>query len=225
MNRSAWRIVWSWGLLVTLAVATAQADEHSLATLEEAPPAEALSEGVVEAVQQTGVSVKRGSRVLANVWLAAQWKTRPNFQPSLSMLYPFQVGELLGVVEFKRTGEDFRGQEIAAGVYTVRYALQPEDGNHVGTSETRDFCLLLPAADDTAADPVALESMIELSKKAAQSNHPAMLCLLRAEDAAAEKPQLDHEDEHDWWILTLRGEAKGTGTLPLKLVLVGKAAE
>ncbi len=200
------------------------AEEHSLAALDDAPPADALSEGVVGAIRQTGLTVKRGNRALCNLWLANEWKTRSDFKASLSMLYPFQVGELLGVVEFKRTAADFRGQEIASGVYTVRYALQPEDGNHVGTSETRDFCLLLPAADDTSSGALSPEAMIELSTKAAQSNHPAMLCLLRAEEAAAD-PKLEHEDEHDWWILNLSGSAAERGMLPLKLVLVGQAAE
>lgn len=225
MNRNAWILGIVVGLtcLAEAHVAPA-ADDHSLAVLEDAPPADALSEGVVEAIQPTGVTVQRGSRALCNVWLAVQWKTREGFKPSLSMLYPFQMGELLGVVEFKRTTADFRGQEIAAGVYTVRYALQPEDGNHVGTSETRDFCLLLPAADDSSSGPLSPEAMIELSTKASQSNHPAMLCLLRADEPIAE-PKLDHEQEHDWWILSLSGSVQGTGALPLKLVVVGKAAE
>lgn len=227
MNRFFGGLAVSWVLLVSGAAGKCRADEHTLVKLEEGPPAEALSEGVSAAIQPTGVSVKRGSRTLCHVWLAKSWPTKVDFQPSLSMLYPIEAGGLWGAIEFKRSTEDFRGQEIAAGVYTVRFALQPEDGNHVGTSETRDFLLLLPAADDTAVDPVSPEALIELSKKAAQSNHPAMLCLLRPEGQASEAI-LEHEDEHDWWILSLAGSgksSKGTGTLPLKLVIVGKAAE
>ena len=44
---------------------------------------------------------------------------------------------------------DFRGQEIKKGVYTLRYGQQPEDGNHIGTSELADFLLAIPAGVDS----------------------------------------------------------------------------
>ena len=45
-------------------------------------------------------------------------------------------------------GHDYRDQPIAKGVYTMRYGLQPVNGDHLGVSIYRDYSLLLPAAKD-----------------------------------------------------------------------------
>src|SRR5581483_3995488 len=40
---------------------------------------------------------------------------------------------LIGVISFAKTGAtDFRGQGLKPGVYTMRYELLPNDGNHLG---------------------------------------------------------------------------------------------
>ena len=41
---------------------------------------------------------------------------------------------LLGAVRFDQAWIDFRKQKIKPGVYTLRLAFQPEDGNHQGTA-------------------------------------------------------------------------------------------
>lgn len=57
-------------------------------------------------------------------------------------------GQLLGVLELSTPWRDSRGQPIAPGVYSLRYALQPWIKDHLGTSEYRDFLLLTDATDD-----------------------------------------------------------------------------
>ena len=42
------------------------------------------------------------------------------FAPSGAINYPLEVGELVGVIRFARSGGDFRGQKIRKGVYAVR---------------------------------------------------------------------------------------------------------
>ena len=87
---------------------------------------------------------------------------RPGFKPELNVKYPFTSGQLIGVlrVSKKASFTDFRGQELKAGVYTLRYGQQPEDGNHIGTSEVYDFLLALPAKIDQ--DPKPLNLLDEL---------------------------------------------------------------
>src|SRR2546430_15839882 len=46
---------------------------------------------------------------------------------------------LIGVITFARATTDFRGQSVKPGSYTLRYAVHPADGNHLGISPIRDL--------------------------------------------------------------------------------------
>lgn len=215
-------------LLVGLGLTSVvRADEYSLESVAAGPTGGDLAEAIVAQAASEGMLVKEGDDTLCQLWLAKEWPVAEGFTPTASLLYPFQVGQLLGMVHYESTGEDFRGQEIASGWYTIRYAQQPEDGNHVGTSETRDFLVLLPAADDTSPEVLETERLIELSKQAAQSNHPCMLALLRVETPAESVPVLTHDENRELWSIQVRGQTAGDDAplLPLELVVVGKFPE
>jgi hypothetical protein len=213
-------------LVLTLGLSTvALAEDHRLEPLAQPAPDSVPSE-IATALAPTGLSVIRGEkRNVCNLWFSQAWDAKADFKPSDTVNYPFEVGQLIGVIEFKRTGADFRGQEIASGVYTLRYGLQPVDGNHVGTSLTRDFLVMSPADQDTSLAPVAEADLFELSRQASQSAHPAILTLLRPTEEG-KSPELVHDEQHDLWSLRLVGKATSTeAPLPLQLVVVGRAAE
>lgn len=95
-------------------------------------------------------------------------------------------GALLGALTTAAEWTDYRGQEIAPGTYFLRYAVEPEDGYHVGLTFYRDFALLLPAQPGPApavADDA--EALIGAARKASGGHHPAVLALWPAGDAAA----------------------------------------
>ena len=129
-------------------------------------------------------------------------------------------------ISFKGIDEytDFRDQEIAPGIYTLRYGLQPEDGNHLGTSDTYDFILALPAKYDTK--PATIEDFYELSErsgKAAGSTHPAIFSLLDPAKAGKET-KLEEDTSNDDWVLTFtaKGDAKGKASeVKIRLVVIG----
>jgi hypothetical protein len=88
------------------------------------------------------------------------------------------VGTLVGALHFPKAGSDFRGQPIKPGYYTLRYALTPQDGNHMGVNPTRDFVLMSLVAQDTQVDKVlAFADLLKLTKQASGTNHPAILTL------------------------------------------------
>jgi len=204
----------------------AAAEDHRIEPLDQAAP-DSVAADLAATLSPTGLSVIRGEkRNVCNLWFSQAWDAKADFKPSETVLYPFEVGQLIGVVEFKRTGADFRGQEIASGVYTLRYGLQPVDGNHVGTSITRDFLVLVPADQDTATAKIPEADLFELSRQASQSTHPAIFSLLRPQADAEKTPELIHDEQHDLWSLRVAGKAAATeAPLPLELVVVGRAAE
>jgi len=227
MNRSL-RVLAASALILSLSVAAARAaDEYKLEPLAEAAPAEGLAPEVAGLLAPAGFKVIKGtSRTLCSFWPVKQLAVKADFKPTAALLYPLEMGQLVGVVNYKRAGEDFRGQEIAEGTYTVRYALQPEDGNHVGTSDTRDFFLLLKADEDKMPALLKKEDLFKLSAAAAGTAHPCMLSLLTPEGTTGEPASLEHNEERELWSVAFAPRTdKGNGTLPIRMVVVGKSAE
>jgi hypothetical protein len=216
---------WSLGLVLLLMLAplSARSAEYSVQALREGPPAE-LSEEIAAQIAPSGWKVMQGEkRVVTEIWPAKAWAAKADFEPSDTVLVPLQPGSLVGVLRFTRKGADFRGQEIPAGLYTLRYANQPVDGNHVGTFATRDFLVMLPASADQSAKPIADMDLFKLSAQSAESNHPAIVPLVKPEEGDAEP--LKHFEEQDWWTLRLPGQDAKGAKIVLQPVVVGKAAE
>jgi hypothetical protein len=221
------------GLVVLLAVlfaAGAQkvvlADEYSVEVIKEKAPSDGVAKEIQDQLADTGLRVKRGSEAFVEIWPRKEWPIKADFQPTAEIKFPLQPGELIGLVRYNKKATDFRAQDIKPGVYTLRFALQPVDGNHVGTSDTRDFFLLVKASDDTSAAPLEEKNMFKLSAKAAGSTHPCMLFIRKPGDAT-ELPSVKHDEEADRWSVMFGGTPKGgaAGSFPVEVNLVGVAKE
>ena len=116
----------------------------------------------------------------ARIWLrkATPGSEKPG-EPKGVIQFPFlKDGELIGVLEFAKEGHDYRDQAVAKGVYTMRYGLQPVNGDHLGVSEYRDYILLLPTSKDKTVAAPARKQLEERSADAAGTSHPASFLLL-----------------------------------------------
>jgi len=140
------------------------------------------------------------------------------------VVYP-QLAEstLVGVVHFPQTAADFRGQQVPAGFYTLRYALIPDDGNHLGVSPNRDFLLLIPAQSDS--DPKAtfkFQELVTMSAKTVGAKHPSALSL-----PPADKPSAGAlaKDDQDHWIFSAALELASGEELPFALIVKGTAQQ
>lgn len=203
------------------------ADDYRAEIVADGAP-DGVAEPIAKLLSAQGVKMVKGeSRTICEVWLVKELPVLPDFEASAQILYPFTPGELIGVLRFPRKSADFRDQPISKGVYTLRYMHQPVDGNHVGTSPTRDFLLLVNAEVDT--DPAALDykSLVKHSAAVAESSHPAMLCLQKAEQAE-KLPATRVNEAHEWHILQLAATVKAgdkSRDLPIDVVIEGIAAE
>ena len=84
---------------------------------------------------------------------------------------------VIGAVQFAKPWTDYRKQKIPAGVYTLRLATQPMDGDHMGTAPYSDFCLLSPAAKDQSADTMEPKALFEMSAQSPGGTHPGVVLL------------------------------------------------
>ena len=86
-------------------------------------------------------------------------------------------GTLVGAVKLNADVRDIRGHLMKAGVYTLRYGIQPSNDDHFGVSPFRNFLLVSPAAVDK--DPAAPDhdGTVALSKQTLGGKHPAVLSI------------------------------------------------
>jgi hypothetical protein len=220
MRFSAWLL--AWGVLTGVA----QGVEYRVEALAEKPPADEVAPEIAAQLAPTGIRVIRGaSTTYCDIWLLKELKATLGFKPTTEVLYPFQVGQLIGVAKYARKGADFRDQDIETGTYTLRYAQQPVDGAHVGTSPTRDFLLLSAAEKDRSLAPLEYKPLTKQSAEAAGSSHPALLAMQRVATKANEFPAIRHNEERDWWIVALQAPLAEGKPLVCELVVVGVATE
>jgi len=214
-------------LLVFATRSTAIGQDYSVEIINEPAKPDKVDEELVKQFSGQGYRVKRDSRrTVCEIWLCKKWEVEADFKVTEERRYPFYPGQLIGLLHFTRRGSDFRDQSFSKGWYTLRFDLQPVDGNHVGTSPTRDFLLLVAAAQDEPGKQWSQEDLLEVSAEAAGSSHPGMLCL--QDPIKDSKPRVRHHEQQDWWILHLLGKGVSNHEeheVALDLVVAGHAAE
>ena len=181
----------------------------------------AVSEQVRQSLEAKGYRLTLDDpKPCCELWLRKNVPAQAN--KSTELVYPqFAESELLGVIHFPQAAADFRGNPIPAGFYTMRYALLPNDGNHLGVAPNRDFVLLVPAQSDP--DPNAtfkFQELVNLSAKTAGSKHPSPLSL-----APADKPGTVNRDDQDHWIFSASVTLVPSQELPFALIVKGTAQQ
>jgi hypothetical protein len=155
----------------TVLEAAAQAERIGAMTLP------AASDALKQAVEEKGYRVTLDGGWTAEFWFAKQLKTAA--KEVSGALYPeLSNAEFIGVVNLSKGMIDFRGQTIPAGIYTLRYQLLPQDGNHMGVAPNPDFLLAIPVASDPNPEQSYLyKKLVALSAKTTGTNHPAVIAL------------------------------------------------
>lgn len=128
-------------------------------------------------------------------------------------------GTLVGAATIDKDFRDIRGRVVKAGTFTVRYGIQPANGDHLGVSPYREFLLLSPAALDTDPAPRGHDGTIELSKEAIGGSHPAVLSIDPPVSTAAPLSVSTTELGHKAIVLEI---PSASGALRFGLVLIGK---
>jgi len=171
-----------------------------------AAPAE-IPEAVKALLAAEGVQVKSGGKVVAEYWPRQAAFAGAPVSGFGIRFETIPEGALLGVVRFAEPWKDFRRQNVAAGFYTMRYVLHPEDGNHMGVAASRDFAALVPIAAETEpAKNYVFKELVEMTKKVGNP-HPTVA---RLEMGGDKTPNLFADDAgHQVLELDVAGESVG----------------
>jgi hypothetical protein len=217
-------------MLLLVAAATARAADappYAVKVADSTAPPNEVQEPIRKLLDERCIQLvtAKGDLVL-ELWLRKEVPAKATETQIKNGLTYREVPEstVVGAVRFARDYTDYRKQKIKAGVYTLRLATQPMDGDHMGTAPYNQFCLLSPAADDRTPATMAAKSLHELSAKSTEG-HPGVMLLFPGKGAEA-TPKLVSKGSGHWAVLFLldvkAGEQKAQ--LPMALNLIGVSA-
>ena len=179
-----------------------------------APPSE-VAAPISQALQKDGSKITNNGQPYCSIWLRAQKPSGSAAKEEGASISGIAQGTLLGVIRFDGKGQDRRGQSIKAGMYTLRYGLIPVNGDHQGAAPQRDFLVLSPAATDKDLNATpTFDALMDMSRKASGTPHPAVLSFTKAD---ADAPGVTQQGESDWALQTKLGD------LPVSIIVVGVA--
>jgi len=213
-------------VLLLLAVLPAPAASYSIKTVDQPAP-RTLQEPIRKLLGERAVQLlDQKGEVLVEVWFRKDAPVKATEAQVKNGLTYHEVAEttLLGAMRVVKPARDYRKQKVPPGVYTLRLALQPMDGDHMGTAPYSEFLLVSPAKEDGKPGPLEAKDLHELSAKST-GNHPGVFLLFPGKDAGAEPKLVSKSGGH--WVLLYQLDVKvgdKKATLPIGLTLIGASS-
>jgi len=232
-GRLALSCLFSLSVLVLCSAETGAAQGYKAEKIN-APPPQELSAAVRETLSGDALRVIGPNGPLCEIWLRKVVPAKTTVTEELGISFgQLAEGTLIAAVRFPSQVRDFRRQRVKPGVYTLRYALVPVDGNHSGVAPQRDFLLATPAAADPSPANITRDEALNLSRKTTGTNHPSVWSIAAGGNAAGAVPTLNHQEDGDLWLLELRVQVRPGGegaptpaaTVAMRMVVVGFAPE
>lgn len=202
----------------------AQGAELTLKTGKAAAPAD-VSPAIAAMLQDEAIQLQDAGANAIEIWPVKEVALKAKPESAAKALDALTETAILGVVQIHKDMRDFRDDELPAGVYTMRFGIQPEDGDHLGTSPTPYFVVLIPAAHDK--DPAGVadhDTLAESSQEHSNADHPANFNLRPVAKLESEAPKLDSDSQDDAKTVVLEIPATAAGektTLLFALVYEG----
>jgi len=187
-------------LIAAFSVCATRARAQAEFTLEQSPALSTLQvpSALADRLDPQGSRIIHHKETICDVWWLKSVPAVPSTNSEPDLLYgSLRPGSLVGLLQFiSPSAQDFRNQKLKPGLYTMRYAQIPQDGNHMGVSEYRDFVLLSPLSADTQLDKtLSFDDLVNLSRKAAGTGHPAVISLAPPNPAYKKLPALLQDDQ------------------------------
>lgn len=200
------------------------ADGNYTLNVEEKPAPEAIDAEVREQLEPKSYTISDADGPFFEFWFAKHLELKKKPTSSDEALKAIPEVSLVGaLVVHEAEHEDFREDVIDPGTYVMRLGLQPQDGNHMGTSPTDTFAILVPADRDAEVREYPThDDMVDISLEHTAAAHPPILSLQPIEEAEGDFPRLGVTGD-DWQVLILKRPAKaGEETVDVQMQMVFK---
>jgi hypothetical protein len=167
------------------------AADFSVKTGNQSPPAQ-LAEPIRAVLSSKPVQLIEGDKPLLQIWFRNDIPLKSKPSSSSSALQTIAETTLVAAVSVESASlKDYRDNDIPKGVFTARFAIQPGDGDHLGTSEFSTFMVLIAADADKALDAFTkFTPMVKASGKLTSSGHPVVISLRPASSPDGKFPSL-----------------------------------
>jgi len=188
-------------LVLALAVLPARAaDPYAIKVQEGTAPAE-VAEPIRQLLAERSIQFLDKGELVFELWPRKEVPGKATEAQIKNGLTYQEIPEttLIGVLRVARETKDYRKQKVKVGVYTLRMAAQPMDGDHMGTAPYSEFCLLSPVGVDKTPSTMEAKHLHELSAKTT-GNHPSMFLLFPGK-GAGEQPTLANKGTGHWVVL------------------------
>ncbi len=176
----------------------ANASEFTIQSIEKEIP-KALGESIKAELQDQAVQISKGDKPVYQIWLRKHVPLKTPSESSAKALNSLGQTTLLGAIAVIADERDYRDDELYQGVYTIRFGLRPEDGNHLGTSDHLYFAVLIDAKNDQDLGKIVKSrQLVKASSKTSATDHPMILSLFPVSSTDGEIPSV-HEPapEHE----------------------------
>ncbi len=178
-------MLFSGAIAASLLQAVSASDFTAKASDKELPAA--LGESIKAELQDQALVISRADKPVYQVWLRKEipFKTVP--ESPAKALNALGQTTLMGAIAVIADERDYRDDELYQGVYTIRFGLRPEDGNHLGTSEHLYFAVLIDAKNDKELGKITKSrQLVKASSKTSATDHPMILSLFPVKEADSE---------------------------------------
>jgi hypothetical protein len=214
--------------LIVLLGLTAQlsAAEFSVKVVDREPPAE-IDASIRKTLQSKVIQLLDGETPVYQFWFRTGLPLKSAVTSPAQGLHAVRETTLLAAVSVGANQRDYKDNEISPGIYTARFGLQPQDGDHLGSAEFPYFAVLIPAKTDTQLEGLSTyKTMVKASGKGTSTGHPVVLSLRPVSSPSGDLPQLSEPaPEHKSVRLQVPAQPATAGektTLIFDLVYYGK---
>lgn len=207
------------GLAFMLSAADpAVADGLKLKVVAKEPPAE-LDASIRATLQAKAVQLLDGDAPAIEFWFRTEVPLTAEPASAEKALDALRQATLLGAVAVRSARRDYKNNALGTGIHTMRFALQPQDGDHLGTSDFNYFLVLVPVKLDPKLEGIAdYKALVKASSQETSTEHPVILSLRPVDTASGELPALSAPaPEHKAIRLKLPAKAAGSAN-PTELV-------
>lgn len=209
----------------TLLIAVTASAEYGLEIADKEPPAE-LRDSVRSEIAAKSYSLTEDGEVFYEFWFVPTIEAAEDKGNTKDTLDTVEPVSLLGaVIVHQEERYDFREDPIDPGTYVVRLSMQPQDGNHMGTSPYDTFLIFVPLDLDPELDKFFdHELMVELAQEPTASAHPPILALQPMDAVEGDFPRLGENEEEEWHFLQMAWPTKIGDKeiqLPVQIVFEG----